>query len=456
MKVTPHVSPDLLGVIQSIIRAGGRAFLVGGAVRDTVLNIPFYDADIEVHGLSEEKLETVLKQHGTVSYVGKAFGVFRIHTIDADWSLPRTDSSGRKPIVMVDPGMSIEKALRRRDITMNAMAIDLQTHELIDPFGGIEDMRNKKLRAVDPVLFEEDPLRFFRVMQLMSRFEMDPDEELNDLCSRIMLTTVSRERIEEEFRKLLLLSCNPSKGIRWLASINRLRDLLPELYATIDVPQNPQWHPEGDVFEHSMQALDAAALIAQKYDTEFYKLVLLYAALCHDLGKVSTTKTMNGIIKSIGHEVKSKEYARMMLRRITHHKELIQAVECLVFFHMMPLQFIKNKAKLSAYKRLAAKLLSSVSLSFLADLCLADKQGRNGEAQRPLSGSNNDVESFIAQAEAAGVLYAPEDAIITGADLKGYCNPGPRYGRLLAQAYEIQINEGITEKAILLKRILKN
>lgn len=453
MKSLRECFPLVYTIAEKIVHHKGRAFLVGGAVRDYLLGLPVKDIDIEVHDLLPEQLEAVLREYGPVSTVGKSFGVLRLHGVDADWALPRTDSTGRKPTVCIDPFMSVSDAARRRDLTMNAMAIDMMTDELIDPFGGQADMQNKILRTPDPQLFVQDPLRFFRVMQFIGRFEMLPDEALNNVCKSIDITDISRERVEEEFRKLLVYSRMPSLGIRWLQLIGRLRDVLPELADTVGVPQNPVWHPEGDVFEHSMQALDAAAVIAKKYDSEDKRLVLLYAALCHDLGKVTTTCEVNGVIKSIGHEVDSKKLAVQMMHRITRNGDLVNAVASFVLNHMAPLQFVTNKAKLPAYKRLAYKLSPLISMRFLADLCLADKQGRNGAGQYPLSGDNADVVAFLAGAEKAGVLDCPERPVVTGADLLGTITSGPQIGRLLQRAYEIQINQGMRDKQVLLSRI---
>jgi tRNA nucleotidyltransferase (CCA-adding enzyme) len=144
-------------IVDAISRAGGRSLLVGGAVRDLLLGLSVKDIDIEVHDLTLEQLEQLLKQFGPVSLVGKVFGVLRVHGLDADWSLPRTDSPGRKPTVIVDPYMGIKVAFRRRDLTINAMGIELQTNELLDPFDGQKDLKNKILRSPDPQFFEQDP-----------------------------------------------------------------------------------------------------------------------------------------------------------------------------------------------------------------------------------------------------------------------------------------------------------
>jgi tRNA nucleotidyltransferase (CCA-adding enzyme) len=442
-------------IVDVINSNNGRALLVGGAVRDMVMNLPIKDIDIEVYGLTEEQLENILKQFGPVSLVGKAFGVLRIHGLDVDWSLPRADSPGRKPTVVIDPFMSVDVASRRRDLTMNAMAFDLNSEELIDPCGGKADIKDKILRTPDVRFFVQDPLRFYRVMQFIGRFEMFPDVQLTALCTTMDISEVSRERIEQEFNKLLLLSNRPSLGIRWLHSIGRLQEILPELAATVGVEQNPQWHPEGDVFEHSMQAVDAAAIIAKKYENTLDKLTLLYAALCHDLGKVTTTKEVNGVIKSIGHEKDSKKFARSMMKRITHNGDLIDAVSSLVLYHMTPLQFTTNKAKMAAYKRLANNLDCHVNMSMLIDLCIADKRGRNGKGHQPLTCDFADVAEFKEKAEQAGVLNGQIEPLLKGADISDIVQPGPRMGVLLKHAYELQIENNITDKAILKAHIVK-
>src|SRR5579863_783593 len=158
MKLVGPQSEKIYEIVKVIAQHKGRALLVGGAVRDMVMGRSVKDLDVEVYGLSETQLEQLLKQFGPVSLVGKAFGVLRIHSLDVDWSLPRADSPGRKPTVVIDPFMSVEFAARRRDLTMNAMALDLMTGELIDPCNGMRDIKNKILRTPDPSFFIQDPL----------------------------------------------------------------------------------------------------------------------------------------------------------------------------------------------------------------------------------------------------------------------------------------------------------
>ncbi len=439
-------------IVADIDRAGGRAILVGGAVRDLFLRRALKDIDIEVHGLTSAELETILRAHGPVDYVGKAYGVYRVHPLTVDWSLPRSDKPGRKPEVKIDPAMSLTEAFRRRDLTINAMGIDLVTHELIDPFGGYADLKKGVLRATDLTLFGEDPLRFYRIMQFVSRFEMMPNDELNQLCSTIDIKGVSVERIEQEFEKMFLRSQHPALGIRWIAWIGRLADVLPELAAVANTPQDPVWHPEGTVFEHTMQTVDAAARI--DYADVTKKLILMYAALCHDLGKALTTHEEGGRIRSTGHAELGIPLVKKMLARITKKKELIAAVVVLVKYHMEPGHFIAGKAKASAYKRLAVKLAPYASLQMLADLALADKQARNPRTGTPLRGKVQAVTQFLKKAHELAILEHKEEPVLQGRDLLDKVSAGPELGRLVALAYEIQLQEGIRDKQQLRQLVL--
>jgi len=443
----------LLSVIsKAIIEAGGRVLLVGGAVRDLLLEKAVKDIDIEVYNIALEQLEILLSNWGPVDLVGKSFGVLRLHNLAVDWSIPRSDSAGRKPTVLFDPHFPIEKAFERRDLTINAMGIDLHTYELIDPFNGRADLASHRLRSPNINLFVQDPLRFFRVMHFIGRFEMEPDEELNNCCTYMVVTHVSSERIAGEFEKLLLLSRQPSRGIRWLAKIGRLADILPEVYQLCGVPQEQAWHPEGDVFEHSMQALDAAACVQQPTDYEM--LVLRYAALCHDLGKALTTKCEGGVWRSIGHEIVGAKLSRTLLHRICQKLDLIDDVALLVRHHMAPVLFVKGEAGSAAYKRLAKSLMPRMNLQMLAQLACADHQGRNPLSHEPLKIVSDQVKIFMEKAEQAAVMHTAEKPILQGRDLLDLIPPGPALGVLLKKAYEIQIEEGITDKDELKRRVV--
>lgn len=465
--------PELETIIVQLTKITGvQVLLVGGAVRDALLgDTDFKDLDLEVYGLNLAQLEIELRKFGTVLLVGQAFGVLRLAHLNIDWSLPRSDSVGRKPIVQVDPNLSLQAAFRRRDLTINAMGIDLVSGKLIDLYGGQQDLKQKILRAVDPELFSEDPLRFFRVMSLIGRFEFQPDLVLNNLCKTMDLTKISRERIEQEFQKLFLKSQRPSLGIRWLQTIDRLKEILPELYNTVDVPQNIKWHPEGDVFEHTMQALDAVIyefnnqdqelqelLESQKCNLAELRILLCWAAICHDLGKAVTTKLIDGIYRSFGHELAGVELSKKLLKRITEQKDLIKTIPKLVLYHMRPGQYITQKVRASTYKKLALQLAPDASLLLLAQLAKADRAGRNGDgSQIPLKIIDQEILDFIVRVRELNIALAPEVPLLTGQDLLvlNLVVAGPELGKILARAYELQIAYGITDKAELLQKLAK-
>lgn len=447
-----HTNTVLHALVQKLHTAGAHIYVVGGAVRDLFLQLPVKDLDIEVHHISLAVLEEILRSAGPVHQVGKAYGVLRVDRLDVDWSLPRTETAGRKPTVFLDPDLSVKKAFERRDLTINAMGIDLIYKELIDPYGGLADLHKGILRATSAARFSEDPLRFFRVFQFIARFGMWPDDELNTICKHMDVSSVSVERIEMEYKKWLLKSSQPSRSLEWLASIDRLADIMPEIAATQGVEQSPEWHPEGDVFEHSKQAVDAAAQM--QYESEEQQLIIMYAALCHDLGKAVTTKKEEGKITSYGHAEIGAKITKTFLRRITSNSKLIWAVSLLVEVHMRPLALLEPHVKPSAYRRLALKI-EPLPLSWLALLAQADRLARNPLKGSPLHGPVPDVELFLRRAQEANVVNGLEKPVVHGRDLMPEIEPGPLMGKLLKKAYQIQLDEGIKDKEKLKKRILK-
>lgn len=462
--------PLLTSILNAIVSKGAKPYVVGGVVRDLLLDHEIKDIDIEVHGLTLEDLQHILESFGPLRLVGKQFGVLRIDGLDIDWSLPRSDSSGRKPNVSIDPFMTIQEASRRRDVTMNAMAIDLRSHVdtrlsyvITDPYGGQEDMSKKRLSAVDNTLFNDDPLRFYRVMHFIGRFEMMPDENLTQLCKDSDLSSVAQERIFEELSKLFLRAKQPSLGLRWLSSIGRLEECMPEVYALIGTKQRIDYHPEGDAFEHTMQTLDAAAaldpcLIDQAYEfhagsreSSMHKLLIMLGALCHDFGKPATVDNDG---RSIGHESAGVSVARDFLARITDNRWLTIGVKKIVRHHLAPGQLIEQGSHLRAYKRLALKLAPEVSLLDIGLIALCDLRGRNNEASRPLSVGQEFLEQFLSRVSDACVAQGPEPPILLGRDLIGLVEPGPAMGAMLKKAYDIQIEESVVDKEELKRRIL--
>ncbi len=440
-------------VAEAVAREGGRALLVGGYVRDRLLGIEAQELDLEVFGLTFDELEQLLSTFGEVIHVGKAFGVFRVKGLDVDFSLPRRDSKvspGHTGFdVAYDPGMTFAEAARRRDLTMNAIGLDPLTLEYLDPHGGRRDLRDKRLRAIDPAHFSEDPLRGLRVAGFAARFGMAPDEKLKKLCSELDLSELSAERVFSELEKLLLRSGKPSIGFELLRETKLLR-FFPEIEALVGIPQEPDWHPEGDVWIHTMMVLDEAAKLRNGEDD----LALMYGALAHDFGKPSTTRTLGGRITSYEHDVKGAVIAESFLERLRAPKELTKKVEALVRHHLAPALFHKNGATAKAYRRLARDLAESgVSPDLLLRVATADHLGRTTDdafARRFPSG-----EHFKKMMESLDLTIEPPKDVVLGRHLiaRGL-SPGPEFGRILAECRDVQDETGWDDPERILDRVL--
>ena len=433
------LEPVILDIARAVKAAGGRAFLVGGYVRDRLLGQNAKDVDVEVFGLDLAALESLLGSFGRVLKVGESFGVLRLAHVDADFSLPRRDSKvapGHRGFAIAsDPYLDFESAARRRDLTINSMSFDPLNEEVIDPFGGRRDLERGLLRATDPRAFPEDPLRALRVAQFIARFEMSPDPDLVELCRKAPLDEVSGERVFEEFRKLFLEGRRPSAGLRFLEMSGLLR-FFPELMALVGVPQDPEWHPEGDVWVHTLLVVDEAA---QLRDGRTEDLDLMLGALCHDLGKpFSTCTDSEGRIRSPRHSELGIEPTRAFLERMRAPKELVRRVCALVEHHLSPALFIRNGASAKGYRRLARKLdASAVSLALLVRVAQADHLGRTGEVRKSPPG-----EEFLAQARLLLVAEGPPRDVVMGRHLVARgLTPGPAFSTLLERCREIQDEE---------------
>ncbi len=380
--------PKILTQIAKDLEAqDAKAIVVGGSVRDHFLGLASKDYDVEVYGLSTlEALEEVLSRYGTVNHVGKSFGVlkFMYHGEEYDFSFPRLESKvgeGHRGFdVHVDGALPFKTAAKRRDFTINALGYDIQNDSYLDPFDGLEDIRQKKLRHIDERTFTEDPLRVYRAVQFSARFGYALEESTMQLCTQMvqegMLDTLAKERVFEEWKKLLLKSDKPSVGFELMRKMGILVRYFPELYALTGVPQSPKWHPEGDVWTHTMMTVDAMSRLctmecAEKSDT--FKLRMLFAILCHDLGKaVTTTKDSEGNIRAIGHEKAGLELTTSLMYRLMDEHDFIASLLPLVEHHLKPSQFYAGGAKASAIRRLATK----VNIEALVLVAKADFLGR--------------------------------------------------------------------------------
>ena len=290
----PSILEDILKDLQKI---GATPILVGGSVRDYFLNIPIKDYDIEIFGINSlEIIQNCLEKFGSVKLVGKSFGVLtlRVNEYDFDFALPRTETkiglSHQDFEVITNASLSFKEAAIRRDFTINAIGYDFFKEEFIDPFDGIEDLRTKTIKHINDKTFIEDSLRVYRAVAFASRFNFKIEEKTKELCKQIVLKNelkyLPKERVYEEFKKLFLKSSKPSIGFELMREIGILK-YFSELQALINCIQEPEYHPEGDVWVHTMMALDEMARILKEENIEndYKELYLFYSILCHDFGK---------------------------------------------------------------------------------------------------------------------------------------------------------------------------
>ncbi len=447
---------DARRVAAAVHEAGGRALIVGGFVRDGMLSgSSAGEPDLEVFGLPIHALERTLRPLGRVRRVGRAFPVLRVGRLPVEVALPRRESkTGPGHLgfeAVADPEMPFREAAQRRDLTVNAMGLDPLTGELFDPFGGQRDLERGILRAADPAHFAEDPLRGLRVAAFAARFSFRADEELHRLCAELDLSELSPERIYDELGKTLF-GREPSLGFRFLAATGLLR-FLPEIEALRGVPQDPEWHPEGDVFVHTLLALDRAAAMAPEDPAA--RRVLMFATLCHDFGKPAATRRQPGRITASGHDAAGAPLARSFLERLRAPRALVESVAALTRRHLAPALYPRQGAKRAAYCRLARELAAAgTNLEMLLRVATADQLGRETAAAR--AGRFPAGALFRERAEAAGVFRdPPRDAVSGRHVLARDIRPGRAVGRLLEISRRIQDGSGETDPERILDRALR-
>ncbi|MDP4643196.1 MAG: HD domain-containing protein [Opitutales bacterium] len=429
-----------VAVAESLAQAGGRALMVGGCVRDGLLGIPAKDVDIEVYGLDADAVEATLSQHYRLDTVGRAFGVFIVKGLDIDIALPRRESkTGPKHtdfVVEGDPNMSPLDAAARRDFTINAISFDPLTGELLDPYNGVTDLEARCLRHVSDA-FSEDPLRVLRGMQFIARFDLVAAAETIALCRALTPEHLPMERLGEEWKKLILKGNQLGKGLHFLEDCGWLQ-YFPELEALVGCEQDPEWHPEGDVWKHTCHCLDAYA--KQRIGDEWEDLVVGLAVVCHDMGKPATTYTdENGRIRSPRHDVLGVPVAKTFLERITRQKKLFEEVLPLVEQHMRPLALYRDGAGDSAIRRLAARVKRVDRLTRVAH---ADKNGRP-----PIECDGfPEGEWLLGKAAELEIKDNAPTPILLGRHLMECgIKPGPHFGKILDQAYEAQLDGVFTD-----------
>jgi len=355
---------EIIKNLSTLIKnAGGRSFFVGGYVRDYLLGKESFDYDIEVHGLSKDKLVEILSSIAPIDRKGEAYGIFSFIDYDIDVALPRIEEKvGNKHTdfkITIDPFLSFEDSCKRRDFTINAMLLDTLTNELIDPFNGKNDLESKIIRHVNSASFSEDPLRVLRAAQFAARTGFVIDKTTIELCRKIDLTSLSPKRVEDEMKKALLLSTKPSLFFINLKEMNQLSYWFKEVEQLIGVPQNPNYHPEGNVFNHTMEVIDRAALIKNRASNKY---LFMLSALTHDFGKVITTTNTNGVIHSIFHEIKGCQLINPFLERLNLDTRNIRFINNMVFLHMMPGLIYRDKSSIKASNKMFDKAYNKMDL----------------------------------------------------------------------------------------------
>ena len=361
-------------VAELVSQKGGTAYYVGGFVRDALLHIENKDIDIEVHGISHGDLAAILDSLGQRITIGESFGIFNLKGYSLDIAMPRKEEARgqghRDFAIFVDPFIGTEAAARRRDFTVNALMQDVLTGKIVDHFGGQEDLKNGILRHVNDDSFAEDPLRVLRAAQFSARFRFPVAQETVKLCQHVDLRHLPGERVEGELKKAFLKADKPSIFFEVLREMNQLDVWFPELKALIGVEQNPVYHAEGDVWNHTMMVLDEAAKLRHKAENPYW---FMLSALVHDFGKALCTADKNGVLHAYRHETEGLPLADAFLRRITTESKLIRYVKNMTELHMKP----NTVAHANSAPKTTTKLFDqSVDPEGLICLALADDRGR--------------------------------------------------------------------------------
>lgn len=442
---------------------GGRAYMVGGAVRDEIMKRPIKDVDIEVHGIFETILETVLKEIGKPIRFGSAFGVYSLAGHNIDIALPRSErkaGNGHRDFeIEINPFIGIKEAARRRDFTMNALLKDILSGEIADPYGGTEDIKNRIIRHIDDRKFGEDPLRALRAAQFRARFGFQVAPSTISICSALDLRNLSAERVEMEMKKALLESHRPSEFFECLREMGQLGYWFQELEQLIGLEQNPKFHPEGDVWTHTMMVLDRAAHFRPSA-SDPYAFMLL--ALTHDFGKITTTEFVNGAIHAYGHELQGAEIAERFLDRVCHGTDIKKYIANMIPNHMRPNKIAEARSAVKKTNRMFDDAASPSDLIYFAicdkpklpyletNKCEPNETHESHETQ-----SNIDIESELytdeeklREQERIKFLFDRLDLYrdmmarpyVTGKDLidRGIM-PGDDFGTILEYAHKLRL-----------------
>lgn len=410
---------------------GGIAYYVGGFVRDRIRGTENKDIDIEIHGITPEALEKILGESGTPIEIGKSFGIYKMRGFSIDIAMPRKE----KPIgkghrdfkVEAKPFIGTEKASMRRDFTVNAIMEDVLTGEIIDHFGGMEDLKKGVLRHINEKTFTEDALRVLRGAQFAARFNYKLAPETAQLCKRIDLKELSRERVFDELKKALLKSDAPSLFFETLKNIGGLDVWFPEVKALAGIKQNELYHKEGDVWAHTMMVLDSAV----KYrDNAENPMGFMLSALTHDFGKIVATEEKDGRIHSYGHEVEGLRVIKEFLCRLTNENALTAYVLNMAKLHMKPAVCFRDKSSVKATNKLFDEAVSPKDL-----ICLALCDGEGQIPRKPI----DEIKAFLTERLGVFNEYMARDYVDGKTLLENGVTPGEIFGKMLEYAHKLRL-----------------
>ena len=350
-----------------VVQEGGTAYYVGGYVRDKLRHKDNKDIDIEIHGIYPAQLEKILDSLGERVSIGESFGIYQLKGYPLDIAMPRKEEKrgvGHKDFdICVDPFIGTQKAALRRDFTMNALLEDILTGEVIDYFGGVEDLNNGIIRHINDITFAEDPLRVLRAAQFAARFGFSVADETIKVCSQMELSALPKERIMGELEKAMLKSGKPSVFFETLRQMNQLSVWFPELEQTIGIKQNPKHHAEGDVWTHSMMVADIAVKYREKAKNP---IGFMLSAITHDFGKILCTEVVNGELHAYQHEKIGLPLIESFMRRLTNEKALIEYVLNLSELHMRPNTIAANHSSIKASNKMFDQSVDPEALIYLA------------------------------------------------------------------------------------------
>jgi len=435
----------------------GELYRVGGAVRDELMGIKTSPEDVDylVRGMSPEQLESVLTRYGRIVLVGKSFGVYKFRpegeAFDYDIAFPRkevsTGTGHREFDVDWQETLAVEVDLGRRDFTINAIAQNIQDRRVIDPFDGRRDIENRRLRMIFAEAFQEDPLRILRGIRFAARFELDVESDTAEAMKASVpaLGTLSAERIQDEFNKIYVQCTRPSDALAMMHTMGVLAVVLPELDTTIGVEQN-EFHPD-DVFWHSVKSCDAAP----KGD-----VLLRWAALLHDIGKVDAKKTVADDAGServvfYGHEKGSAETAQAVLTRLRYSKDFVKRCVHLVRYHMYHYEPQWNRATVRRFIRtVGEENLEAMFALKRADLLSRDRADRLDEIDELQRRVNEEREAHHA--------LKIQDLAIDGKDVMNVLglDSGAKIGSILQDVFEKVLDDpSLNERGVLLDLLAK-